>query len=176
MPLFSRISSLWRNIVQKTRVETDLAQEVGAFVEMLAQEKIDRGMDAGEARRAALIELGGVEQVKEEVRDVRVGILLDTLWQDLRYAVRTLAKRPSFTIVALSVLALGIGANTAILSVVYGVLLRTLPYPDSNKLAAVFVHFLPQNSERGNMSVADYLDWQRQNHAFASVAAYTSER
>src|SRR5690242_11038296 len=149
MPLFSRISSLWRNIVQKTRVETDLAQEVGAFVEMLAQEKIEKGMEAGEARRAALIELGGVEQVKEEVRDVRVGVLVETLWQDLRYAVRTLAKSPSFTIVALMALALGIGANTAIFSVVHGVLFRTLPYPDSENLAAVFVHFSPQNNERG---------------------------
>jgi putative ABC transport system permease protein len=176
MTLFNRISSLWRNILHKTRVEKDLAQEVGAFVEMLTQEKIDSGMDASEARRAALIELGGVEQVKEEVRDVRVGVLLETLWQDLRYAIRTLARSPSFTIVALMALALGIGANTAIFSVVYGVLFRTLPYPDSENLAAVFVHFSPQNNVRGNLSVADYLDWKRQNHAFATTAAYTSAR
>ena len=176
MPLYSRISSFLRNILGKSRVEKDLDDEVNALVEMLAQEKIAMGMGAPEARRAALIEFGGVGQVKEGVRDVRVGAWLETLWQDLRYAIRALRKSPSFTIVALLALALGIGANTAIFSVVQGVLLRPLPYPDAQNLAAVFVRFSPQNNERGNLCVGDYLDWKSQNQAFETVAAYTNAR
>jgi putative ABC transport system permease protein len=100
----------------------------------------------------------------------------DTLVQDVRYSIRTLARNPSFAITALIVLMLGIGANTAIFSVVYGILYRPLPYPDSDRIAMVYLRFSPQNRERGNLSVADFLDWRAANRAFEDPSAFTRSR
>ena len=141
-------------------------EEVHSYLEMLTDEKTRAGMSPPEARRRALIELGGVEQVKEQVREIRIGTRLETLFQDFRYGVRMLAKNPGFTAAAVLALALGIGANTAIFSVVYGVLFRPMPYSAAERLALVYVRFSPQNTEHGTMSIADYLDWKAQNHAF----------
>ena len=174
--MLTRFFSFWRNLFRKSRLDADLDREVRAYVDMLAEEKMQAGMSPEEARRAAFIELGGVEQVKEQVRDVRVGIFLDTLWQDLRYGFRTLTRSPGFTLVAAAALALGIGANTAIFSIVYGVLFRPLPYPDADRVALVYMRFSPQNSERGTMSQADFFDWRAQNRAFEEPAAFMYDR
>ncbi len=99
---------------------------------------------------------------------------LERFEQDLRYAFRILRKSPGFTFAAILTLALGIGANTAIFSVVYGVLLRPLPHPGADGVAIVHVRFSPQNTEYGTMSIADYLDWKSQNHAFEDPAIFTN--
>ena len=173
MSLLPRLSSLGRNLLHKPRMERDLGDEVRSYVEMLTDEKVRAGLSPLEARRRALIELGGVEQVKEQVREIRIGTLLETLFQDLRYGVRTLAKNPGFTAVAVLALALGIGANSAIFSVVYGVLFRPLPYSAADRLALVYMRFSPQNTEHGTMSIADYLDWKAQNRAFEDPALFS---
>src|SRR5574338_697298 len=135
--ILSRLSRLVRNTFTRSHVERDLDADVRAYAELLAAEKVRGGLREPEARRAALVELGGIEHVKDEVRDVRAGALLDTTARDVRYAVRTLARRPGFTVVAATALALGIGATTAIFSVVNGVLLRPLPYRDPESIVAV---------------------------------------
>src|SRR5918998_6061107 len=175
MPLRPRLASLWRNLRHKNRVEQEFTEEIQAYLEMLIEPKIRAGLKPEEARRRALIELGGMEQVKERVREVRVGYFLETLWQDLRYGMRVLVKSPVFTTVAVVSLALGIGANTASFSVVNGLLFRPLPYPDSQRIAHVW-HTPPQESfpgmDRFSASPANYLDWKSQSDSFEQMAAY----
>ena len=175
MPLIPRLESLRRNLLQRGRVERDLAEEIQAYLEMLTQAKVAEGLRPEDARRAALLELGGVEQIKEGVREVRVGHFLGTVWQDLRYGARTLSKSPAFTAVAVLSLALGIGANTAIFSVVNSILLRPLPYPEPERLVNVW-HTPPQESFPGmtrfSVSPGNYLDWREQSRAFEHMAIY----
>ncbi len=143
MTWLSRLASLRRNLFAGPRVERDLDDELRSYLDQLAEEKRSAGMGEVEARRAARIELGGLEQVKEEVRQVRTGQVFDELLRDLRYGFRTLRKNPAFTIVAVLALALGIGANTAMFSVAYGMLLRPLPYADADRVAVVYMRYFP---------------------------------
>jgi putative ABC transport system permease protein len=165
MSLPARLSILWRNLVHRRRVERDLDDEVRAYVDLLAAEKVAQGMSEAEARRAALVEAGGVEPVKEQVRDVRGGALLDALAQDTRYGARMLARTPAFTAAAILALALGIGATTAVFSVVNAVLLRPLPYPAADRLVVVL--------HRGVNPVApaNFVDWRHQSTVFERMGA-----
>ena len=128
MSLLARLASTARNLFRGSRVDRELDDELRAYVDLVADEKLAGQLTPDPARRAALIETGGVEQVKEEVRDVRAGASIDVLRRDIHYGVRSLINTPAFTIAATIALALGIGATTAILSVVNSVLPSPLPY------------------------------------------------
>src|SRR3989442_13878131 len=138
MPVFVKARRFLRNLFSSRRVDIGLDQEVHSHLEMLTDENIRAGMPPDEAQRAARIELGGIEQVKEQVREERLGNWLHSVLSDCRYGFRQLRKNPGATAVMVFTLALGIGATTAIFSVVYGGLLRPLPYTDSNRIMAVF--------------------------------------
>ncbi|MFL6436981.1 MAG: ADOP family duplicated permease [Terriglobales bacterium] len=156
------------------RQDDELTQELRNHIEMAVQERMERGQSRAEAEAAVRREFGNELLVREATRQQWGWLWLEQLAQDLRFAFRMLRRSPGFTAVAVLTLAIGIGANTAILSVVDGVLLQPLPYPASDRVAKVFMHFLPQNAPRGHMCQADFLDWNAQNHAFEEVSAYAN--
>src|SRR5262245_13850332 len=134
MPVRARLAGAWRNFFHKTRVERDLDDELTAALATLEDRYRSQGMSPAEAHRAARIALGGVEPVKDAVRDVRIGVQVETFFADLRYAIRTLGKSPAFTAAAILSLALGIGANTAIFTFINALLLRPLPVREPSAL------------------------------------------
>jgi predicted permease len=164
--LLLRMGGLFR----KDQHDADLSFELESHLRMHIEDNLRAGMTAEVARRNALMKLGGVEQTKEIIRERRGLPMLEVLLQDLRFGARTLSKNPGFTFVAVLTLALGIGATTAIFSVVYGVLLRPLPYADSNRIMAVF----EVNSEGRWTRVADpnFDDFRDQNRSFLAIAKY----
>jgi predicted permease len=163
----NRIVSLFRNLVRKQAVERALDDELESSVEILTEEKMKEGLSHSEARRLALIELGGVEQVKEEVRTIRAGRFLEDLARDVRFAFRTLAKSPGFTAVAVLSLALGIGANALIFSVVNALVFRPLPVERPDQLV-----FLENKTYGPAQSFPNYKDLRDRNRAFAGLVGY----
>ncbi|HEV2381040.1 MAG TPA: ABC transporter permease [Terriglobia bacterium] len=167
--LGSRLAALLR----KQKLERQLGEELRAHLEMLTEENLGRGMSLEEARYAALRSFGSVEQVRESYREQRGLPMMETLAQDVRYALRQLRRSPGFAAVAIVTLALGIGANTAIFSVVNTVLLRPLPYRDADRLVMVWGTDRPRGFDTDQVSPPDLRDWQSQNHVFESMAGST---
>jgi predicted permease len=156
---------LWKS---RKSWELELSEEVRDHVERQAAANIAAGMTAQQARRQAALEFGGAEAVKENCREQRSGFWLETLITDVRYGIRMMLRTPAFTIVAILTLALGIGANTAIFSVVNGVLLNPLPFPQPEQL--VTLSESKPNFATGSISYLNFRDWQHSNHTFSSMA------
>ncbi|MFN7995059.1 MAG: ABC transporter permease [Bryobacteraceae bacterium] len=157
-----------RSLVRRKAIETELDDELGFHREQQLKKYLNSGLSEEDAMRRVQMEFGGLDQVKEECRDARGIQLMDTLFRDIRYALRVLLKSPGFTLVATLTLALGIGANTAIFSLVYGVLLRPLPYEDAARLIV-----LNETTPKVGMvspSYLDFLDWRAQSRAFLNMA------
>ncbi len=137
MPLLPRLRSFWRNLLHRDQVERELDDELQATLELLVDEKIAAGAPPWEARRAAMMELGGIEPLKERVRDAWTGRFIDALAQDIKYAWRHIRRAPGFATAAILTLALGIGANTAVFTMLNGIVLKRLPIAEPDKLLAL---------------------------------------
>ena len=171
---FAKISSFLRNLFRREEVDEQLDQEVSSYVAMLADEKMAGGMNREQAIRAAKIQLGGSDQVKEHVREVRSGAWLQDLLQDLRFGWRMVLRNPGFSGLVVLTLALGIGANTAIFSVVYGVLLRPLPYVDGSQLVVLKQQATKAKLDNVPFSPKEVFDYRDYNHTLESVVEYHS--
>jgi predicted permease len=152
--------------------ERELDEELQSHLQMAAQDRTDRGETPGQARDAALRELGNVGLIKEVTREMWGWTSLERLIEDLRYGARMLRKSPGFTAVAILTLALGIGANTALFSVVNGVLLKPLPYPHPEQL--VWLAESKPNFASGSISFPNFRDWRKDNHTFTAMGVYRS--
>src|SRR5262249_12818188 len=143
-----------------------------SHIQMHVDDAVRAGTTPEEARRDAVRRLGGVDVTKEAVRDRRRLPLFETAWKDLRFAGRSLARNPSFAVVTIATLALGIGATVAIFSAVYAVLLAPLPYPNPDGLVVPVSTNAARGFDRAGVPYADYLDWRQQRDIFADVAVW----
>ncbi|MGC2468118.1 MAG: ABC transporter permease [Candidatus Acidiferrum sp.] len=170
-----------KSIFWRASLDRDLQDEVSFHLAMREQQNRLAGIDPEEARYAAHRQFGNTTSLKERTREMWTFVSLESLWQDLRFSVRMLRKNPAFTAVAVLTLALGIGANTAIFSVVYAALLRPLPYTEPSRLITLSEVrpqadlSVQQQAQFWNSSYPDFLDWSRQSHAFQSLAGFSGD-
>ena len=171
--LASRTSGLWA----KRKMEARLEEEMRCHLELLVEENLRRGMTPEEARRAARREFGGVEQVKETWRDTLGFPALDSVVQDLRHAVRAMRRNPGFALLAVAVLAVGIGGATTVFSILNTLFYRPLRYPHPERLV-LLGETTARQRQSGPMGAVRYLDledWQAQAQSFAAMAAFRGE-
>jgi predicted permease len=171
MPLWPRVRSFWRTVARGRRLDDDLDVELKAYLDERAEQRIAKGMNPAAARRQAAIEMGGIESVKERVRDVRVGRLVEETLRDIAYAWRMLWKAPAFTAAAVATLAIGVGANTAIFSVVNALLIRPLPYADPSRLVFVWADQTAEGYARAPLSGPELVDLDRRASRFDGFGA-----
>jgi putative ABC transport system permease protein len=169
MNVFRHVAAGLKELIRRNKTESELSEELNAYVQNAAEAKVQAGATPEEALRSARLEMGGMESVKHQVRAVGWEFALEVFVQDVRFGVRMLLKSPLFTAVALTTIAIGIGANTAMFSLVDAIVLRPLPYPEPQRLIVAGMH------QRGGsgmelISTADFLAWRDHQHCFEQVA------
>src|SRR5215469_11401063 len=161
-----------RSLFRSEQLDREVKEEMASHLGMAVEENLRRGMSPEEARRQALVQFGGVQQALEQHRESRTLPWVDVLRQDLRFTFRMLSRDAGFAVVAVLILALGIGANIAVFSVVNTILLRPLPFPDAHQLVRI-VEKDPKAGESSKTYTADATqDFQQQNRSFKSVSGY----
>jgi predicted permease len=168
MRIVSRIKRLYSNVRRRGHLEYSLDEELRAYVDEIAGRNAARGMPRAEARRQALLEVGGVEQVKEQTRDQWLGHGIQTVLQDITYASRSLSRSPGFTIVVVATLALGIGANVTIFGLARAVLWRPLPYPEPDRIVSIQVD--ARNVPNTGATTGEIFDLQERSRSLEQVS------
>ena len=153
-------------LFHKSRKEQELSDELESHLQMHVDENLRSGLAPEDARRQALLKLGGMEQAKELYRDRRSVPILETTLQDLRYGLRTLRNSAGFTLVAVTTLALGVAVNTTIFSMVSAILLKKPPVADPDRVMIVATNNKLEQRSYSGVSVPDYIAWREQSHAF----------
>jgi predicted permease len=170
--LLHRLVSILHWLIYRKQAEQELNDELETFVDMAAADRMRDGEAPAEARRSAVLHLGGVEQAKERVRSARHGAWLDMVGRDARYGLRQVRRNPAFSAIAIATLALGIGVNTAMFSAVDAVLIRPLPYADADRLVMVWDDSTRTGGESKFYSTpAEWHEWRRHNTVFTDIAA-----
>jgi len=164
-----------RALFRKKQVEQEMDEELHGYLDAAVKDKMRSGMSQEQALRAARVEMGSVEAVKEEIRSAGWESTVETIWQDLRFGLRVLRKNPGFTAVAALTLALGIGGTVVVFSLLDAVLLRPLPYAQPDRLFRVFTLEGKRKSAMEASSYPDFRDWQRQSRTFEAMAAYEEQ-
>jgi len=164
-----------RALFRKKQTEQEMDEELRGYLDAAVKEKMRLGVNQEEALRAARVEMGSVEAVKEEIRSAGWESTLETIWQDLRFGLRVLRKNPGFTAVAALTLALGIGGTVVVFSLLDAVLLRPLPYPQVERLFRVFPLEGKRKAAMEASSYPDFRDWQRQSRTFEALTAYQEQ-
>ena len=171
MNIFRKLTAGLRELFRRSKSENELSEELNAYVQNAADAKVEAGATREEALRAARLEMGSMESVKHQVRAVGWEFALEVFVQDVRYGVRMLLKSPLFTTVALTTIAIGIGANTAMFSLVDAILLRPLPYPEPQRLMVAGTNQRGE-SQMSPMGTADFLAWRDRQQSFEHVAVF----
>ena len=162
-----------RSLFRRDRVNAELDEELSEHIQRQIEDNLARGMSPAEARRMAMIAMGGLEQRKQQCRETRGVDWIDDLVRDLVYGMRTMRRSPGFAVIALLTLALGIGANTAIFSADHALLFRILPYKDPDRLVDVFQKEISDPvADTMPVAPANYLDWQAESKLFEGFAAW----
>src|SRR5580692_336904 len=161
----------WHKFFRRNRSDRELQEEFRTFLDEETADNVARGMPSQESRRQARIKLGNPQRVREELWQQNTVSVIDGLGRDLRYATRTLKRTPGFTLTAILVMALGIGANVALFTVVRNVLLDPLPFPAPNQLIALFPKSDPGKAG-GMVAGGDFYDWQSETHSFEQMAIW----
>jgi putative ABC transport system permease protein len=174
--MLNRLKARLRSLFLKSQVEQELDDELQYHIERQTEQNVRLGMSPEKARDAARKAFGGVDQAKERSRDASGVSWIEEVGQDLRYGARMLLKNPGFTLIAVITLSLGIGANTAIFSVVYAVSLRPLPYKDADRLVVVWESSPARNFPQVQVNPDNFADWRDQNHVFTDMAAFSDDQ
>src|SRR6185369_10821989 len=165
-----------RNLFSRERAAQEMEDELGSYVDSAVEDRVRNGMPEAEAQRAVKVQVGSKDAIKERMGTTGWERIIESVSQDIGFAFRVMRKAPLSSAVTILTLALGIGANSAMFGIVYGLLFKPLPFPEENRIAIVHMHFAPQNNPRGNMSLADFVDWRSNNRSFEKVAAYSPSR
>lgn len=171
MTVWKQLGSVIRNTFNRDRVESDLEEEVRAYVDLLRAEKIQSGMSPELAQRQALMEVGSMESVKEQVREVSAGWTLNVLWLDVHHALRAMKRNAGSTVLAILTLTLGISATTTLFSVFYSVLLRPLPFREPERIVQIYESRMQRNLPQVTFSAANFWDLRARQRTFEEVAA-----
>jgi predicted permease len=173
MRWFHRLQMFWLMLFDRKREAARLNQELAFHLEQQMAENVSLGMNAEEARRQAMLRFGNPAVLNEETRSTWSGHWFEGVWRDLRYGLRTLARTPGFSLMAILVMALGIGATTSLFTLVRSVLLRPLPFREPDKLVMLYEHFRQQPESPYNVvAPADFRDWRAQTHGFQDMGAW----
>jgi predicted permease len=172
MPLWHGLKALARNLARKKRVEDDLDAEIRSYEDLLTDEKVRAGADPHAARRAAHVELGGATQVKEQVRDIRMGATLEAMAAEVRHSLRGLRRNPALSLLSIAMLALGIGASAVVFSIFHAALVQPLPFRAVSRVMELSESRKARGLDQVAFSEANFWDVRTLNRSFQEVAAY----